>query len=68
VANIGGPTLLSILGVGPLDQHSSLFWFVGLPATGLWLLVLIAYLTSRLNDGWDEEARRRRAATRSGTT
>jgi hypothetical protein len=61
-----GPTLLSIFGVPRIevDQRNLLFWFVELPLTGLWLVVLIAYLISRLNDGWDEEARERRAAAR----
>jgi peptidoglycan/LPS O-acetylase OafA/YrhL len=59
--------LLSILGVPrfEVDQHDPVFWLVGLLAVGLWPGVLVAYVVSRLNDAWDEEARERRARRRA---
>jgi hypothetical protein len=35
--------------------------YIGIPLTALWLATGLAYLVARLNDGWDQEARQRRA-------
>jgi hypothetical protein len=36
--------------------------YIGIPLTALWLATGLAYLVSRLNDAWDQEARRRYAS------
>jgi hypothetical protein len=57
-----------IFGLHPItnQNHPRVFYTVGLPLGALWLGVGIAYFVSRVNDGWDEEARERRAATTAG--
>jgi uncharacterized membrane protein len=60
---------LVVLIFGPLHTITQLdwrFWAFGVAPYGLWLAVLVAYLVSRLNDAWDEEARAQRRAVLGG--
>jgi branched-subunit amino acid transport protein len=46
------------------DPRDQLPHWVGNLLSFAWLALLLAYVTSRLNDGWDTEARQRRTSAR----